>query len=99
MTHSEARMQKRYKNNVPAFGNLDGCRGAFVHWRALNMQKAHATNITSVLHETRVFKPSKEFSSQAHIKSLAEYKKLYRQSIRSPEKFWAKQAKNELVWF
>jgi acetyl-CoA synthetase len=55
--------------------------------------------ITSVLHEDRVFKPSKEFSAKAHIKSLAQYRKIYNESIRSPEKFWAKQAKNELVWF
>src|SRR5262245_7175672 len=57
------------------------------------------TGITSVLHENRVFPPRKEFSSQAQIKSLAEYRKLYNESIRSPEKFWGKQAKNELVWF
>src|ERR1041384_2404732 len=55
--------------------------------------------ITSVLHENRVFKPSKEFSAHAHIKSLAQYRKLYNESIRSPDKFWANQAKNELVWF
>ena len=30
---------------------------------------------------------------------MAEYRKLYNESIRSPEKFWGKQAKNELVWF
>src|SRR5436190_4210832 len=63
------------------------------------MQAAQTANITSVLNEARVFKPSKDFSKQAHVKSLAEYQKLYRESIRSPEKFWAKQAKNELVWF
>src|SRR5262249_48403432 len=57
------------------------------------------TNITSVLHEERVFRPSKDFSRNAHIKSLAEYRKLYQESIRSPEKFWARQAKQELVWF
>jgi acetyl-CoA synthetase len=55
--------------------------------------------ITSVLHENRVFKPAKEFSSRAHIKSFAQYRKLYNESIRSPDKFWAKQAKNELIWF
>ena len=59
---------------------------------------AALTNITSVLHEERVFKPSKEFSKQAHIKSLPEYRKLYEQSIKSPEKFWGKCAKEELVW-
>jgi len=57
-----------------------------------------AKNI-NYLHEERVFKPSKEFSKRAHIKSLAHYKKLYNESINSPEKFWGKAAKNELVWF
>src|SRR5262245_56437908 len=57
------------------------------------------TAITSVLQEARVFKPSKEFSRRARIQSLAHYKKLYRESIRSPEQFWAKQAKAELIWF
>src|SRR5215831_16252804 len=57
------------------------------------------TNFTSVLQENRVFSPNKKFSKSAHIKSLAQYRKLYNESIRSPEKFWAKQAKNELIWF
>jgi len=56
------------------------------------------TSITSVLQESRVFHPPKEFSKLARIKSLAEYRKLYNESIRSPEKFWEKQAKNELIW-
>src|SRR5437660_595017 len=58
-----------------------------------------STNITSVLHETRVFPPSKDFSKGAHIKSLAHYRKLYGESIRSPDKFWGRAAKNELLWF
>ena len=33
------------------------------------------------------------------MRTLAEYQKLYNESVRSPEKFWDKQAKNELVWF
>ena len=55
--------------------------------------------ITSILHEERVFPPPKQFSRRAHIKSLAAYRKLYHESIKSPERFWAKQAKNELVWY
>ena len=55
--------------------------------------------ILSVSTEKRVFKPAKTFSARARVRSLAEYKKLYNESIRSPEKFWDKQAKNELVWF
>ncbi len=57
------------------------------------------TAITSVLHEDRVFKPSKEFSRRSRISSLAQYRKLYNESVRSPEEFWARQAENELIWF
>src|SRR6266404_3561725 len=57
------------------------------------------TSITSVLQEKRVFAPRKEFSKGAQIKSLARYRQIYNESIRKPEKFWGKQAKNELVWF
>jgi acetyl-CoA synthetase len=63
------------------------------------MPEKNATNITSLSQETRVFPPPKEFSKRAHIKSLSQYRDLYMESIRSPEKFWGKQAKNELVWF
>jgi acetyl-CoA synthetase len=56
-------------------------------------------NITSVLQENRVFPPPKAFSQKAHIKSMAQYRKLYNESIKQPEKFWARHAKNELVWF
>src|SRR5437764_8475763 len=55
--------------------------------------------ITSVSTEKRVFPPPKAFTKTAHIKSLAQYRKLYNESIRAPEKFWGKQAKNELIWF
>jgi acetyl-CoA synthetase len=57
-----------------------------------------AAGITSVLHEERVFRPPKDFSARARIKSLAEYRRLYTESIRSPEKFWGRHAKAELVW-
>ena len=58
-----------------------------------------ADNFTSLQTENRVFKPAKDFSARAHIKSFAHYKKLYNESVKSPEKFWAREAKNELVWF
>jgi acetyl-CoA synthetase len=63
------------------------------------MPEKNVTNITSLSQEARLFPPAKEFSKRAHIKSLSQYRDLYMESIRSPEKFWAKQAKNELVWF
>jgi acetyl-CoA synthetase len=55
------------------------------------------STIESHLVEKRVFKPSKEFAKGARISSLAEYRKLYSQSIKSPEKFWAKEAA-DLLW-
>jgi acetyl-CoA synthetase len=58
-----------------------------------------STNFESVLHEERVFRPAKAFSKDARIKSLAEYRTLYQESVAAPEKFWGKRAKEELVWF
>ena len=58
-----------------------------------------SSSIESVLQEHRIFPPPKEFARRAHIQSLAQYRKLYQQSIRTPETFWAKQAQDELVWF
>jgi len=55
------------------------------------------TNIESHLIEKRVFKPAKDFSKNACIKSLAQYRKMYRESMRQPDAFWAREAK-ELVW-
>lgn len=56
------------------------------------------SNITSVLKENRIFKPSSAFSKTAHIRSFAQYKKIYRASVRNPQKFWSKIA-SELTWF
>src|SRR5213595_1709532 len=54
-------------------------------------------NIESHLVEKRVFKPAPDFSSKARIKSLAQYRRMYLESIRQPAKFWTREAK-ELVW-
>src|SRR5712671_6206122 len=54
-------------------------------------------NIESHLVEKRVFEPQKDFNSKARIKSLAQYRRMYRESIRQPTKFWTREAK-ELVW-
>src|SRR5437763_2756436 len=55
------------------------------------------TNIESHLIEKRVFKPAKDFAKKARIKSLTQYRKMYRESIRRPDTFWAREAK-ELIW-
>lgn len=54
--------------------------------------------ITSIQADGRVFKPPAHFARNAHIKSFAQYKKIYQASVKNPEKFWAKMAE-ELVWF
>src|ERR1017187_3182682 len=55
-------------------------------------------DITSLQKAGRKFKPSAAFAKKAHIKSLAEYRKLYTESIKSPKTFWSRMAK-ELHWF
>ena len=54
-------------------------------------------NIESHLRETRVFKPARSFAKSARIATLAQYQRLYRESIRQPDKFWAREAR-ELLW-
>jgi acetyl-CoA synthetase len=54
-------------------------------------------NIESHLIEDRVFKPSKEFSKKARVSSMAQYRRMYKESIEKPSLFWAREAK-ELHW-
>ena len=54
-------------------------------------------NIESHLVEKRVFKPSRDFSKKARIGTMAEYQKLWEESIVKPDKFWAREA-SELLW-
>jgi acetyl-CoA synthetase len=56
------------------------------------------SSIESTLDEQRVFPPPSEFAQRAHVKSMEEYRQLYRQSIDDPEGFWGKMAEN-LHWF
>jgi len=56
------------------------------------------THIESTLDEQRKFDPPREFSQTAHLKSLAEYDALYKESIADPEKFWGRAAE-DLHWF
>jgi len=54
--------------------------------------------IESLLKEKRVFKPDAAFRKQANWsrKQIAEYRKL---GAKSPERFWAKMAKEHVTWF
>ena len=56
------------------------------------------SDIESVLKEQRVFPADPAFAAAAHVKSLDEYERIYRQSVDDPEAFWAGVAR-ELDWF
>jgi hypothetical protein len=54
-------------------------------------------SIVSILQEDRKFACPAPFAEQAHVKSLEEYERLYRESVEEPDKFWGRVA-NELHW-
>ncbi|HSB32036.1 MAG TPA: acetate--CoA ligase [Candidatus Sulfobium mesophilum] len=56
-------------------------------------------NIEVLMAENRTFPPSKEFSEKAHIKSFADYEKMYQKSVQDPDGFWAEMAEKQLTWF
>ncbi|MBI3291867.1 MAG: acetate--CoA ligase [Elusimicrobia bacterium] len=49
--------------------------------------------------ERLLFRPPKAISRGAYIKSQKEYERLYQESVRRPERFWARQAAEHLHWF
>jgi len=54
--------------------------------------------IESVLQETRVFPPSAPFVQQANISGMDAYRKLYAEAERDFEGFWARMARENLLW-
>jgi acetyl-CoA synthetase len=59
---------------------------------------ASEKGMISMMDERRVFPPSKQMSQGAYIKSMEEYHKLYEESLKDPEGFWARLA-GDLEWF
>lgn len=55
--------------------------------------------IESILEEKRLFQPPAEFSQNAHIKSLEEYRALCERANADPQGFWAGLAEQQLHWF
>ena len=55
-------------------------------------------SIESVSHETRVFEPSEAFKKQATISGMAAYNALCAEAAADHEGFWAKLARELLVW-
>ncbi len=50
-------------------------------------------------HNDRAYNPPADFSANAHVKSLDEYRTIYDRSISNPEGFWAEQAEQRITWF
>lgn len=59
---------------------------------------SESSKIESHLQESRLFKPSKQAQKNAHVKSMKEYKELYKRSMDDPEGFWAERADALLTW-
>lgn len=47
---------------------------------------------------TQKFYPPKEFQEKAHVKSPEEFEKMYEESLRDPEGFWARMADENITW-
>jgi len=62
------------------------------------MSTGSAGSITSVLQETRTFPPPPEFAAAAHIRSEADYEKLWSKAKADPAGFWGDLA-SHLHWF
>src|SRR5246500_2736600 len=54
-------------------------------------------SIESHLIEERLFQPPRHFARKARIKSLQQYRRMYRESMKKPAEFWGREAK-ELTW-
>ena len=57
-----------------------------------------SSNIESVLNETRVFKPAEAFVKQANISGMAAYEAMCKEAERDFEGFWAKLAREHVLW-
>jgi len=55
--------------------------------------------IENVLHETRKFPPSEEFSAQANISSEEQYQEMWQRAKDKPAEFWGELAEENLSWF
>jgi len=56
------------------------------------------STIESVLIETRVFPPNDKFTRKANIPSIQAYQALWTEAELDHQGFWAKQAKEQILW-
>ena len=56
------------------------------------------SNIQSVMHENRVFNPSDAFVKQANVSGMAAYQALCAEAEKDYAGFWARLARETLLW-
>ena len=56
------------------------------------------STIESVLQETRVFEPAPDFVKQANVSGMSAYRSLCDEAERDYEGFWARHARENLLW-
>jgi acetyl-CoA synthetase len=56
------------------------------------------SNIQSVMHENRVFAPSEAFVKQANVSGMAAYKAMCAEAEKDYAGYWAKLARETLLW-
>jgi acetyl-CoA synthetase len=67
-------------------------------FQEIAMSTGSKDSISSLLQEKRTFPPAAEFSRNAHVKSLAEYERLWNEAKDRPDQFWGRYAE-DLHWF
>lgn len=63
------------------------------------MSQTSTGQIDTVMQESRVFPPNREFAAQSRVGSMSAYEELYEEAKKDPEAFWGKLAREELHWF
>ena len=56
------------------------------------------TIIESLMTEERIFNPPADRQAEAYVKSMDEYRALYKRSMEDPDGFWAERAEQLISW-
>ena len=62
------------------------------------MAETKQVSMTSLMTETRKFPPPEGITKTAYVKTMAEYQKMWEESLKNPDTFWLEQAKT-LSWY
>ncbi|MBU0966041.1 MAG: acetate--CoA ligase [Proteobacteria bacterium] len=59
---------------------------------------AEETKIENLMTEERIFNPPADRQAAAYVKSMDEYRAIYKRSMEDPEGFWAERAEELITW-